>query len=110
VKIAVDDFVFVADSNNNRVVLMPGLDFHAFIGASQPSSSGGVCADNDVVVASERMAGCVSVFIRCDGARVRGGPAARWCGSLEAVASPALRYTTTRSVRCVRPTCIVFTG
>jgi hypothetical protein len=82
--IAGDDFVFVADSGNNRVqVLTPNFDFHGFIGEPsvhyrdsyyipeytyQIENPEGVCANLDVVVVSE-MKGRISVFNRCDGSR-----------------------------------------
>jgi hypothetical protein len=74
VYIADDGFVFVADSRNNRVqVLTPSLDFHAFVGVGVLDRPLGVCADADVVLASEYAAGNprISVFGRCDGALVR---------------------------------------
>jgi DNA-binding beta-propeller fold protein YncE len=70
--IAPDDFVFVADYNNDRVqVLTPTLDFHSFVGVGRLSYPVGVCANADVVVVSECLALCISVFNRRDGARVR---------------------------------------
>ncbi len=65
--IAPDDYVFVADAGNNRVqVLTPTLDFHAFIGVGHLARPVGVCANADVVVASEPHR--ISVFSREDGA------------------------------------------
>jgi 6-phosphogluconolactonase (cycloisomerase 2 family) len=72
--VASDDFVFVADTGNDRVqVLTPRLDVHAFVGISQLSSPYGVCADDDVVMVSETGSGThrISVFKRCDGALLR---------------------------------------
>ncbi len=70
--VASDDFVFVADYNNNRVqVLTPHLDFHAFIGMGQLHLPGGVCANDDVVIVSEAGSDRISVFNRGDGALVR---------------------------------------
>jgi DNA-binding beta-propeller fold protein YncE len=72
VYVAPDGFVFVADSGNNRVqVLTPSLDFHCFIGQGQLQFSVGVCANADVVVASDYVGGCISVFNRCGGALLR---------------------------------------
>jgi hypothetical protein len=72
VYIAPDGFVFVADCRNNRVqVLTPSLDLNCFIGQGELDSPFGVCANDDVVVVSEFDAHCISVFNRCDGARVR---------------------------------------
>jgi DNA-binding beta-propeller fold protein YncE len=69
--IAPDDFVFVADWGNNRVqVLTPTLEFHSFVGVGKLRGPMGVCANADVVVVSEA-ADRISVFNRCDGARVR---------------------------------------
>jgi DNA-binding beta-propeller fold protein YncE len=66
--IAPDDFVFVADYNNNRVqVLTPRLDFHSIVGAGQLSGPAGVCANADLVVVSECVAHRISVFNRRDG-------------------------------------------
>jgi DNA-binding beta-propeller fold protein YncE len=70
--VASDDFVLVAELGSSRVqVLTPRLDFHAFVGAGQLSSPFGVCADDDVIVASERTAHRISVFSRGDGALLR---------------------------------------
>jgi DNA-binding beta-propeller fold protein YncE len=70
--VASDDFVFVADSRNNRVqVLTPTLDFHAFVGVGVLDLPSGVCANDDVVVVSEVDAHRVSVFSRGDGALLR---------------------------------------
>jgi DNA-binding beta-propeller fold protein YncE len=70
--IAPDGFVFVADAGNNRVqVLTPSLDFHCFIGQGEVVGLTGVCANADVVVASEFTAPCISVFDRRDGALLR---------------------------------------
>jgi DNA-binding beta-propeller fold protein YncE len=71
--VASDDFVFVADSRNDRVqVLTPTLDFHAFVGVGQLDYPSGVCANDDVVVVSEVAAHRrVSVFNRGDGALLR---------------------------------------
>jgi DNA-binding beta-propeller fold protein YncE len=70
--VASDDFVFVAEFGNNRVqVLTPRLDFHGFVGVGQLSTPAGVCADDDVVVVSERDAHRISVFSRGDGALLR---------------------------------------
>jgi DNA-binding beta-propeller fold protein YncE len=72
VYIAPDDFVFVADSYNNRVqVLTPSLDFHAFVGVGDLLHPSGVCANADVVVVSEFAAHRIAVFNRCDGALLR---------------------------------------
>ncbi len=69
--VASDDFVFVADSGNNRAqVLTPRLDFHGFVGVGQLEHPEGVCADDDVIVVSED-AHRISVFSRGDGALVR---------------------------------------
>jgi DNA-binding beta-propeller fold protein YncE len=70
--VASDDYVFVADSGNNRVqVLTPRLDFHAFVGVGQLSDPAGVCANDGVVVVSEHDARRISVFNRGDGALLR---------------------------------------
>ncbi len=70
--VASDDFVFVADWGNNRVqVLTPRLDFHSFVGVDQLSGPAGVCADDDVIMVSERGANRISVFKRSDGALLR---------------------------------------
>ncbi len=70
--VASDDFVFVADCRNNRVqVLTPRLDFHAFVGVGQLSNPTGVCANDAVVVVSERDAHRIAVFNRSDGALLR---------------------------------------
>jgi tripartite motif-containing protein 71 len=70
--VAPDGFVFVADAGNNRVqVMTPSLDFHAFIGQGQLAGPVGVCANADVVVASEYGAHAISVFNRGDGALLR---------------------------------------
>jgi DNA-binding beta-propeller fold protein YncE len=70
--IAPDDFVFVADSGNDRVqVLTPALDFHAFVGVGQLQYPVGVCATADFVVVSEPGADRISVFSRGDGALLR---------------------------------------
>jgi DNA-binding beta-propeller fold protein YncE len=67
--IARDDFVFVAESGNNRIqVLTPQLDFHGFIGKGRLDCPFGVCANGDVVVVAERWKGRVRVFTRADGA------------------------------------------
>jgi DNA-binding beta-propeller fold protein YncE len=72
VYVAPDGFVFVADTGNNRVqVLTPTLDFHCFIGQGEVVGLTGVCANADVVVASEFTAPCISVFDRRDGALLR---------------------------------------
>jgi hypothetical protein len=66
VYVAPDDYVFVADAGNSRVqVLMPHLDFHAFVGEGQLIRPVGVCANTDVVVVSEPHR--ISVFSRDDG-------------------------------------------
>jgi DNA-binding beta-propeller fold protein YncE len=70
--VAGDGFVFVADGGNNRVqVLTPTLDFHGFVGVGQLRNPAGVCANADVVVASELDADRISVFNRSDGALLR---------------------------------------
>ncbi len=70
--IAPDDFVFVADLENDRVqVLTPTLDFHGFVGAGELRGPSGVCANADVVVVSEMPADRISVFNRRDGALLR---------------------------------------
>jgi sugar lactone lactonase YvrE len=70
--VASDDFVFVAELGNKRVqVLTPRLDFHAFVGVGQLSEPVGVCADDDVIVVSERDAHRISAFKRSDGALLR---------------------------------------
>jgi DNA-binding beta-propeller fold protein YncE len=70
--IADDDHVFVAEHGNHRVqVLTPRLDFHCFVGVGQLSGPVGVCANDAVVVASEKDAHRVSVFNRRDGALLR---------------------------------------
>jgi DNA-binding beta-propeller fold protein YncE len=72
VYVAADGFVFVAESGNNRLqVLTPSLDLHCFIGQGQLQFSVGVCANADVVVASDYFGSCISVFNRCDGALLR---------------------------------------
>jgi DNA-binding beta-propeller fold protein YncE len=70
--VASDDFVFVADCGNDRVqVLTPRLDFHAFVGVGQLDGPSGVCADDDVIMVSERDAHRISAFSRGDGALLR---------------------------------------
>ncbi len=70
--IASDDFVFVADCNNNRVqVLTPHLDFHCFIGVGELHRPAGVCANDSVVVVSEHAGNRISVFNRGDGTVLR---------------------------------------
>ncbi len=72
--VASDDFVFVADTGNDRVqVLTPRLDFHAFVGVGQLEFPVGVCADDDVrvIMVSEPGAHRISVFRRGDGALLR---------------------------------------
>jgi DNA-binding beta-propeller fold protein YncE len=70
--IAPDDFVFIADCNNERVqVLTPTLDFHCFVGVGQLRGPFGVCANADVVVVSEADVHHISVFNRHDGALLR---------------------------------------
>jgi DNA-binding beta-propeller fold protein YncE len=70
--IAPDDFVFVADWGNHRVqVLTPNPEFHCFVGVGQLRGPMGVCANSDVVIASEAAADRISVFNRCDSALVR---------------------------------------
>jgi tripartite motif-containing protein 2/3/tripartite motif-containing protein 71 len=70
--IAPDDFVFVAELGNRRVqVLTPTLDFHCFVGVGQLSHPIGVCANADVVVATELGKQCIVVFRRGDGALLR---------------------------------------
>ncbi len=70
--VASDDFVFVADFSNNRVqVLTPRLDFHAFVGVGQLETPEGVCANDAVIVVSERDGSRISVFSRGDGALLR---------------------------------------
>jgi DNA-binding beta-propeller fold protein YncE len=69
--IAPDDFVFVADYGNNRVLVLtpaPAVDFHCFVGVGQLSGPVGVCANADVVVVS---ALDIRVFKRSDGALLR---------------------------------------
>jgi DNA-binding beta-propeller fold protein YncE len=68
-----DDFVFVADWGNDRIqVLTPSLDFHGFFGVGSLRHPVGVCANDDVVVASESLpASRISVFNRRDGVLVR---------------------------------------
>jgi DNA-binding beta-propeller fold protein YncE len=70
--VASDGFVFVAENCNTRVqVLTPRLDFHGFVGVDQLRPVG-VCANDTIIVVSE--AGYpnhrISVFARCDGARL----------------------------------------
>ncbi len=70
--VASDDFVFVADFGNHRVqVLTPRLDFHAFVGVGQLEFPAGVCADDAIILVSERDAHRVSVLNRGDGALLR---------------------------------------
>jgi DNA-binding beta-propeller fold protein YncE len=72
VYIAPDDFVFVADRDNNRVqVLTPTLDFHSFVGVGVLQYPAGVCVNADVVVVSEADAHRISVFNRRDGTLLR---------------------------------------
>jgi tripartite motif-containing protein 71 len=52
-------------------VLTPRLDFHGFVGVGQLSHPAGVCADDDVIMVSERDANRISVFSRGDGALLR---------------------------------------
>ncbi len=61
-----DDFVFVADTLNDRVqVLTSRLDFHGFVGVGQLRHPAGVCADDDSVYVSGD--NCINVFNRSDG-------------------------------------------
>jgi DNA-binding beta-propeller fold protein YncE len=70
--VASDDFVFVAECGNKRVqVLTPRLDFHAIVGAGQLDTPGGVCADDAVIMVSERDAHRISVFSRGGAALLR---------------------------------------
>jgi sugar lactone lactonase YvrE len=70
--IASDDYVFVAELGNKRVqVLTPRLDFHTFVGEGQLVTPSGVCADDDIIMVSERDAHRISVFSRGDGALLR---------------------------------------
>jgi DNA-binding beta-propeller fold protein YncE len=70
--VASDDHVFVADYGNHRVqVLTPTLDFHAFVGVGQLDRPAGVCADDDVVIATQWARNSVVVFNRGDGAVLR---------------------------------------
>ncbi len=70
--VAPDGHVLVADSINDRVqVLTPTLDFHCFVGVGHLVGPCGVCADDDVIVASEWEAHRISVFSRYDGALLR---------------------------------------
>jgi DNA-binding beta-propeller fold protein YncE len=64
-----DDFVFVAELNNNRVQVL--TTFHAFIGVGQLTHPIGVCANADVVAVSEYRLHRISVFSRGDGALLR---------------------------------------
>jgi DNA-binding beta-propeller fold protein YncE len=69
--IAPDDFVFVADQLNSRVqVLTPDHDFHSFVGVGLLDRPTGVCANADIVVASE-YANRVTVLSRVDGSVLR---------------------------------------
>jgi DNA-binding beta-propeller fold protein YncE len=80
VYIAPDDFVFVADFDNERVqVLTPTLDFHGFVGEGKLRTPEGVCANGDVVVVAESRVHRICVFNRADGALLRrfGGPGTR---------------------------------
>ncbi len=70
--VASDGHVFVAEYGNHRVqVLTPRLDFHSFVGVGQVDGPSGVCADDAVVVVSERDACRISVFKRGDGSLLR---------------------------------------
>jgi DNA-binding beta-propeller fold protein YncE len=72
--IAPDGFAFVADCYNHRVqpeVLTPTLDFHGTVGTGLLDRPAGVCANADVVVASEWGAHRIAVFNRRDGALLR---------------------------------------
>ncbi len=70
--VASDDCVFVADYGNDRVqVLTPTLDFHSFVGVGELSGPVGVCADDAVIVVSERDANRICMFKRADGALLR---------------------------------------
>jgi hypothetical protein len=66
--VASDDFVFVADSGNDRVqVLTPRLDIHGYVGVGQLDGPSGVCADDAVFVASDpKAAATVSWTPRMD--------------------------------------------
>jgi DNA-binding beta-propeller fold protein YncE len=67
--VAVDEHVFIADCDNDRVqVLTPTLEFHSFLGADQLVSPVGVCADDTFVGVSEFHRHRISVFARRDGA------------------------------------------
>jgi DNA-binding beta-propeller fold protein YncE len=69
--IADDDFVFVADSGNQRIqILTPHFEFHGFAGERRLCSPVGVCANDLVIVASEWNV-CVSVLCRRSDAVLR---------------------------------------
>jgi DNA-binding beta-propeller fold protein YncE len=71
--VASDDFVFVADCENDRIqVLTPRVfDFHGFVGVGQLCRPRGVCGDDDSVIVSEHSTHRISVFRRGDGALLR---------------------------------------
>jgi hypothetical protein len=76
VSIAPDDFVFVADTRNHRIqVLTPSLGFHGILGEGQLYNSFGVCADEHVVVVSERRIAdghaSINIFDRVSGHLLR---------------------------------------
>ncbi len=68
--VAPDDFVFITDGVNRRVlVLTPSLDIHAFIGkGDQLGYPAGVCANDSVVVVSESEGHRITVYDRGSGA------------------------------------------
>jgi DNA-binding beta-propeller fold protein YncE len=67
--VASDDFVFVADSDNDRIpILTPcDFDFHGFVGEGQLCRPAGVCGDGNIIAVSED-AHRISVFSSGDGA------------------------------------------
>jgi DNA-binding beta-propeller fold protein YncE len=84
-----DDVVFVADAGNSRVqVLTPTLEFHSVIGGDGLLASPvGVCANADVVVVSDDVLHCVSIFDRAGALLRRFGSRGSGDGQLDSPCS-----------------------
>jgi WD40 repeat protein len=96
-----DGFVFVADGRNNRVVVLtPQLGFHGVIGVHVLDRPEGVCVGDDVVVVSEELRHCITVFRRRDGALLRRFGSARGRVASSKLRSPGQLCFMTAS-RCV---------
>ncbi len=92
---ASDDFVFVPEMDNNRIqVLTPRLEFHSFVGVGQIYRPKCVCANDEIIAATEETRHSVVVFSRGDGALIRrfgnrgaGDGEMQWPGGLCLMAS-----------------------